>query len=216
MYRIAKLKQMFRASKSAFKLKSSYKFSVCVTATICLAYSKSLSSSLCDSSLIDRTTVVSTDSVRSSAKIVETTIDPVSQDLINIVWGWIQSVIDSLNAIKRILFCTAVATPAALATPIALYLGREKEMWDYIIWCIEILGPTFIKLAQWASTRPDLFPEELTVKLQSLQDSTRTHSWSTAAKTLDEAFGPDWREFLIIDEKPIGSGCIAQVYKGIY
>lgn len=82
---------------------------------------------------------------------------------------------------------------------------------------IEKLGPSFIKMAQWASTRPDLFPKELTVHLERLQDATRTHPWSVAEATLDLAFGPEWRDSIELDQsKPIGSGCIAQVYKGTF
>jgi aarF domain-containing kinase len=119
--------------------------------------------------------------------------------------------------LKRVLWCTAVITPACIGAPIAMLTGKEEELWEYIVWVIENLGPSFIKLAQWASTRPDLFPTELTAHLERLQDSTRTHPWSTAEHTLNLAFGEDWRDVLDIDQAmPIGSGCIAQVYKGYF
>ena len=119
--------------------------------------------------------------------------------------------------LKRFLWCSTVLGTAAAATPLALLLGKEEDYWEFIVYIIEMLGPSFIKLAQWASTRPDLFPRSLTCKLIKLQDSTRTHPWSTAEATLDLAFGKEWREILEIDQsKPIGSGCIAQVYRGKY
>lgn len=31
---------------------------------------------------------------------------------------------------------------------------------------------------------------------------------------LDEAFGPSWRPFLALEDEPLGSGCVASVYKG--
>ena len=38
----------------------------------------------------------------------------------------------------------------------------------------------------------------------------------TVENTLTTAFGEGWREHLKLEDKPIGSGCIAQVYKGSF
>ena len=40
------------------------------------------------------------------------------------------------------------------------------------------------------------------------------HPWSDTVRTLEVAFGSDWREKLRLETEPIGSGCVAQVYKG--
>lgn len=61
-------------------------------------------------------------------------------------------------AIKRFIYCSAVTSSVLVVGPVALYMGKEESFWRYLIGCIETLGPTFIKLAQWASSRPDLFP----------------------------------------------------------
>ena len=53
--------------------------------------------------------------------------------------------------------------------------------------------------------------DDLIAHLQKLQDSTKTHPWETASRTLEEAFGKDWKNKLRLDPDPIGSGCIAQV-----
>ena len=129
------------------------------------------------------------------------------KDLLRKLWEY-------LSAAKRILFCCSVIIPAAAITPVARLVGKQEDLWDYLIWCIEYLGPTFIKMGQWAGTRPDLFPADFTSRLVKLQDCTKTHPWSVAEKTLREEFGVDWENLLEIDRKPIGSGCIAQVYKG--
>lgn len=125
-----------------------------------------------------------------------------------------RKVVEYLSCTARILFCSLVTTPVAVASPIAMLIGKEKELWEYLIWCIELLGPTFIKMAQWAATRPDLFPPELTERLVKLQDSTTLHPWSVAESTLIDSFGESYAKHLDINRKPIGSGCIAQVYKG--
>lgn len=144
-------------------------------------------------------------------------------------------------ASKRITECTLVIGSALLLTPPALYFGKEDYLWQYIVDSIQYLGPTFIKLAQWASSRPDLFPwvfplptDPCTyiplVKISLLISKNfkivwwyerlypgpphsfyQTYPWSIASNTLDKAFGENWRESLTLDETPIGSGCIAQV-----
>eukprot|EP00329_Picozoa_sp_Boothbay-MS584-11_P000712 15091_1 len=30
-----------------------------------------------------------------------------------------------------------------------------EQAWGYALWCIELAGPTYVKLGQWAATRPD-------------------------------------------------------------
>lgn len=37
---------------------------------------------------------------------------------------------------------------------------------------------------------------------------------SLGKRALDEAFGPSWRPFLALEDEPLGSGCVASVYKG--
>lgn len=63
-----------------------------------------------------------------------------------------------LIASKRIVVCGSVISSALLLSPAALYFDRKEFLWTYYLNGIQFLGPTFIKLAQWASTRPDLFP----------------------------------------------------------
>ena len=133
-----------------------------------------------------------------------------------------------------------LASPLTLLVPAAYIAGNESKAsqyaWDYAIWSIEKAGPTFIKLCQWATTRNDLFPVEFVSKFAKLQDDTIGHTWKETDIILKEALGPDYQSILefqnvphsretIRQQKskqpsipsnefsPIGSGCIAQVYK---
>jgi aarF domain-containing kinase len=124
----------------------------------------------------------------------------------------------ALLALKRVGTLAILATPVALAAPVAYATGDilpslSDMVWEYSLWGIEVAGPTFIKLTQWASTRSDLFPAEFCLRFARLQDATRGHSWDDTAITLRKEFGDDWETRLEIDDSklPIGSGCIAQV-----
>ncbi|XP_026296393.1 uncharacterized aarF domain-containing protein kinase 2 isoform X4 [Apis mellifera] len=80
---------------------------------------------------------------------------------------------------------------------------------------IEFLGPIFIKFGQWASTRKDLFPEDICHTLSHLQKSASVHSWIYTKQLLKAIYGSNWRNIFVKfeHEMPIGSGCCAQVYK---
>ena len=90
-----------------------------------------------------------------------------------------------------------------------------EELWWR--WCVRLMersGALFIKLAQWSSSRPDIFGARVCQRFAHLQDSTPAHSWAESVRVLDRALGAGWREYLELETTPIGSGCIAQVYRG--
>jgi len=124
------------------------------------------------------------------------------------------------RALRRAATLTLLSAPVAVLLPLAYafrkrYPSLEDALWDYILWAVEKSGPTFIKLAQWASTREDLFPAALTYRFTKLQDDTRPHRWRETERKLVAAYGAGWCSLLEIDDRrPIGSGCIAQVYRG--
>ena len=75
---------------------------------------------------------------------------------------------------------------------------------------IEQLGPSFIKLGQIISTRPDILPAELITELSNLQDQVTPMPWEKVKKELPEDFEQNFAEF---NTKPIASASIAQVYQ---
>lgn len=81
--------------------------------------------------------------------------------------------------------------------------------------CTE-LGPTFIKLGQLLSTRPDIVPLEIRSELQGLQDDVPPFDSSIARQIMSEEFGRPVEECLSsIDEAPRASGSIGQVYSAV-
>ena len=131
-----------------------------------------------------------------------------------------QKVSNFFRYLYRFLTISALATPMAALGPAAYMLGGyvpmlEDAAFSYLVWALQKLGPAFVKLGQWASTRPDLYPPRVISKLTALQDDVISdHSIETVKETLTESFGPNWKDRLELDDKPIGAGCIAQVFKG--
>lgn len=81
---------------------------------------------------------------------------------------------------------------------------------------IEQLGPTFIKLGQVLSTRPDILPESFLKSLSRLQDDVEPFSFSEVQEILDQDLGADSAKlFTSFEEKPLASASIGQVHRAI-
>ena len=79
---------------------------------------------------------------------------------------------------------------------------------------LEKLGPTFIKLGQILSVRPDLLPKEYIKELGSLQDEVPQFPFEKAEKTIEkELRKPINKLFKDFNKEPIASASISQVYK---
>ena len=89
--------------------------------------------------------------------------------------------------------------------------------WKYTLYTIQKLGPAFIKVSQWAATRRDIFPSNVCDRLSELNDAAFLHSWDHTHQVLTEALGEDYLDRLKIEKNNvIGSGSVAQVYRGIW
>ncbi len=76
------------------------------------------------------------------------------------------------------------------------------------------LGPTFVKLGQLLTTRPDLLPHDLLVGLRTLQDQVEPFDSATAMGIIAEDLGVEPAScFGSIDAAPFASGSIGQVYR---
>jgi len=77
----------------------------------------------------------------------------------------------------------------------------------------EELGPTFIKLGQIISTRPDLIPAEFIEELSKLQDKVPPFPFTQVKQIIKEELGQDPEElFESFDENPLASASIGQVH----
>jgi ubiquinone biosynthesis protein len=79
---------------------------------------------------------------------------------------------------------------------------------------MEELGPTFAKLGQILSTRPDLLPPEFIEELATLQDNVPPLTESEVVRVMEEELGVPWEDvFESIEPTPMAAGTIAQVHR---
>ena len=81
---------------------------------------------------------------------------------------------------------------------------------------IEELGPTFIKLGQIMSTRPDVVGSELASELEKLQVNVPADTFEQVAATVFDEFGTSLDSmFEEFSEEPVASASIGQVHKAV-
>lgn len=90
----------------------------------------------------------------------------------------------------------------------------EYSRWERVRLVTEELGPTFVKLAQVLSNRPDILPEALIIELEKLQNDVPPFDFTLAKQIIETERGQRLEAlFSEFEETPIGSASIGQVYK---
>ncbi|MGZ8605031.1 MAG: ABC1 kinase family protein [Actinomycetota bacterium] len=79
---------------------------------------------------------------------------------------------------------------------------------------MEELGPTFAKLGQILSTRPDLLPPEFIEELAALQDNVPALTEAQVVAVMEQELGVPWEDvFESIEPAPMAAGTIAEVHR---
>ncbi|KAK7419977.1 hypothetical protein QQZ08_010614 [Neonectria magnoliae] len=125
----------------------------------------------------------------------------------------------------RFLQLVFIFVPVIVTVP-AIWFGsrqghrdneRSGTIWWYgfLVNAMELAGPAFIKLGQWAASRSDIFPTEMCEIMSKLHSHAPAHTMHATRKTVEAAFGGRSFEDIFdeFDETPLGVGAIAQVYK---
>ncbi|WP_374601381.1 ABC1 kinase family protein [Arenimonas sp.] len=81
---------------------------------------------------------------------------------------------------------------------------------------LEALGPTFVKIGQMLSTRPDMVPPDYLVALSRLQDDVKPASAEEITQLIEEELGaPMDKLFREFEPVPVGTASFAQVHRAV-
>ncbi len=90
---------------------------------------------------------------------------------------------------------------------------NNKSEEDKLCESIQGMGTTFIKLGQFLATRPDIIGEDVSKKLEKLQDRLPPFTMQEAKNILKESLGDDNYKSILNLSDPVAAASIAQVHK---
>jgi predicted unusual protein kinase regulating ubiquinone biosynthesis (AarF/ABC1/UbiB family) len=93
---------------------------------------------------------------------------------------------------------------------------EQKRRANILLDSLLKLGPTFIKLGQLLSTRPDILPPAYVDVLSRLQDDVPPADWAEAEAVLEAEVGPVDEVYDDFDRDPISGASLGQVYTATY
>jgi ubiquinone biosynthesis protein len=95
-------------------------------------------------------------------------------------------------------------------------LAKVYNSYERARMVLEELGPTFVKLGQILSTRPDLIGQPFSHELSKLQEDVPSFSYVEVEQQIKKELGKSIEEiYKSFDKKPFASASIAQVHKAI-
>ncbi|WP_049909022.1 ABC1 kinase family protein [Halorubrum saccharovorum] len=92
----------------------------------------------------------------------------------------------------------------------------QRERAAVLLDILLTLGPTFIKLGQILSTRPDILPPAYIEVLEGLQDDVPPAPWEESKTVLEDELGAVDETFDDFDREPISGASLGQVYTARY
>jgi ubiquinone biosynthesis protein len=94
-------------------------------------------------------------------------------------------------------------------------VGRQRQA-KRVRNALEELGPTFCKLGQIMSTRPDLLAPEFIEELATLQDHVPPLVEEQVVRVMEQELGVPWEDvFDHLEPEPLAAGTIAQVHRAV-
>ena len=145
---------------------------------------------------------------------VRPSISPLNLSPVNTLSSKRHVLVRSLTAILRWINIWLKFSPCIIFYPLALISDYGNQLWwRYTIYALNSSGPTVIKFAQWAATRRDIFNADVISRLSQLHTRVTPLPFSKIEPAVARSLGENWSETITIDGL-IGSGSIAQVYRG--
>src|SRR6202020_1698432 len=109
-----------------------------------------------------------------------------------------------------------IPLPPVLRPPLALanlIAKRDGDGLAGLSRAIDRLGPSYVKLRQFLSTRPDIVGGKVALELERLQDRVAPMSRETAVAIIEASFGAKIESVFESFGEPVAAASIAQVHR---
>ncbi len=143
------------------------------------------------------------------------------------------SVSKKLKDLRRWLIIGKIRTIKVVIKLIPLHLALRKDRRDWVksegkgideekyrknakkvLNTFISLGPVYIKLGQWLSSRADILPQPYMEELAKLQDQVPASSFENIKPIIEKDLGPIAKKFDSIEHDALSGASLGQVYRG--